>query len=400
MSEVRGTKLTYLGFDLLAKCQAGQELHFTRVAMGDGKVLESQDLRQLTGLVSPKMNLPIKSIKVSGKGTTIMETELKNVSLTEGFFAREVGIFATDSDKGEILYAIRNTGDDSEYIPAGGGSEVWDLIYDVVTVVDQAENITATINGDVAYVTRLDFYEHVDSTAPHPNAPSLKSDVTTTDKFWVQSASDKHLHGMSLDNTRTLILGDQASTIPTLRSRVSQLEIEQANIALRLEAENKCPNSNMLLAEDFQVPDKIDTLAIKVKSIVAGDNGIDVKTLVGITPGAWFWVTDGVNQEYIQNKSCIKNGDVFRMLITSNIVNTYNIENTMIYRTTAEIAAGVAYGSGDKKGFNWTPSLAWAGVVSNVAMSMSLETTQANADAFAQSGDVAFTLDGYFTINL
>ena len=396
---MRATQLTYQGLTLLAKAQTGQELHFTRVVMGDGAVLDGQDLRQLTGLVNPKLELPIKAVTVSGVGTTVIETQLKNVNLTAGFFAREVGIFALDGTN-EILYAIRNTGADSEYIPAGGGSEVWDLIYDVVTVVDQAENITATINGDIAYVTRLDFYEHVDSATPHPNAPSLKTDVTTADKFWVQSASDKHLHGMSLDDTRTLILGDQASTIPTLRSRVSQLEIEQANIALRLEAENECPDSNMLIAEDFQVPDKIDTFTVKVKSIVAGDNGIDVETLTNIVPGAWYWVTDGVSQEYIQVKSCIKNGSVYRILINSNIINTYSIADTMIYRTTAEIGLGVAYGSGDKKGFTWSPPVVWQGVVSNVATAERLQTIQANSDAFTKSGEVAFTADGLFTLEI
>ena len=397
MSDIRGTQLTYAGQNLLAKCLTGQELHFSRIAMGDGLLAEGENLRELTGLLRPKMNLPIKSVKVTGVGTTIMETELKNVNLAAGFFAREVGIFAMDGET-EILYAVRNTGDDSEYVPAGGGSEVWDIIYDVVTVVDQAENITATINGDIAYVTRLDFYEHVDSTVPHPNAPSLKTDVTTADKFWVQSGSDNHLHGMSLDNTRTLILGDQASTIPTLRSRVRQLETELANIALRQVAENECPDSNMLIAEDFEVPDKIDTFTVNVKSIVAGDNGIDVETLTNIIPGAWYWVTDGVSQEYIQVKSCIKNGSVHRILVNSNIVNTYNVDNTMIFRTTAELGVGVAYGSGDKKGFNWQPPIVWQGVVSNVATTERLQTTQANADAFTKSGDVAFTADGLFTL--
>jgi len=397
MSEIRGTKLTYLGLSLLAKCQTGQELHFSRVAMGDGKTADSQDLRQLTGLINPKLNLPIKSVKVSGVGTTIMETELKNVNLAAGFFAREVGIFAMDGDA-EILYAVRNTGDDSEYIPAGGGSEVWDLIYDVVTVVDQADNITATINGDIAYVTRLDFYDHIDSVAPHPNAPSLKTDVTTTDRFWVQSASDKHLHGMSLDNARTLILGDQASTIPVLSGRVNQVETELSNIALKLVAENDCPDSNMLLAEDFATPDKIDTFAVQVLSIVAGDNGIDIETLTGIIPGAWYWVTDGVNQEYIQVKSCIKNGSVYRILVNNNIANTYTVPDTMIYRTTAEIGSSVAYGSGDKKGFNWVPGTTWAGVSANAASVVKVDTSQSNADSFTKIGDVAFTADGLFTL--
>ena len=399
MSDIRGTQLTYAGQNLLAKCLTGQELHFSRVAMGDGTVAEGQNLRQLTGLVNPKLNLPIKSVNVTGVGTTVIETQLKNVSLTVGFTAREVGIYAMDGDT-EILYAVRNTGNDSEYIPPGGGSEVWDLIYDVVTVVEQAENITATINGDIAYVTRLDFYDHVDSMTPHPNAPSLKNEVTTTDKFWVQSTSDKHLHGMSLDNTRTLILGDQASTIPVLASRVNQLEIEQSNIALKLVAENDCPDSNLLLVEDFAVPDKIDIFSVQVLSIVAGDNGIDVQTLTGIIPGAWYWVTDGVNQEYVQIKSCIKNGSVYRTLVNSNIVNTYTVADTMIYRTTAEIGSGVAYGSGDKKGFNWQPTIVWQGVNANVATTAVLETTQSNADAFTQSGAVAFTTDGFFTISV
>lgn len=390
---MRATQLTYQGLTLLAKAQTGQELHFTRGVMGDGTVLEGQDLRQLTGLVNPKLELPIKAVTVSGVGTTVIETQLKNVNLTAGFFAREVGIFALDGST-EILYAIRNTGSDSEYIPAGGGSEIWDLIYDVMTVVDQATNITANINGDIAYVTRVDFNTHVDATNPHPNAPSLKPDVTTTDKFWVQSGSDNHLHGIGLENTRTLILGDQASTIPILRSRVNQLEIEQANIALRQEAEGDCPDSNLLLVENFVVPNKIDTFSVNVLSVVAGDNGIDVATLAGIIPGAWYTISDGVNQEYIQVKSCIKNGSVYRILINSNIVATYNVDVTMIYRTTSLIDVGVAYGSGDKKGFNWKPSVTWAGVASNVAVTILLETTQSNADAFETSGDLVFTASG------
>ena len=115
-------------------------------------------------MIAPKLNLPIKSIEITGVGTTVMETELKNDDLKAGFFAREVGIFAQDPEtKTEVLYAYRNTGDDSEYVPAGGASEVWNLIYDVVTVVDQAENVTAVINGNVAYNTRVDFYAHRDS---------------------------------------------------------------------------------------------------------------------------------------------------------------------------------------------------------------------------------------------
>ena len=156
MSDIRSTTLTTQGLNLLAKCQTGIELKYTRVEMGDGKLGDGAVIKDFTKMISPKLNLPIKSIEITGVGTTVMETELKNDDLKAGFFAREVGIFAQDPEtKMEVLYAYRNTGDDSEYVPAGGASEVWNLIYDVVTVVDQAENVTAVINGDVAYITGL-----------------------------------------------------------------------------------------------------------------------------------------------------------------------------------------------------------------------------------------------------
>lgn len=397
MSDIRGTRLTYAGFTLLAKCQTGQELHFSRVAMGDGAVADGQDVRQLTGLVSPKMNLPIKSVSVTGVGTTIMETELKNANLAAGFFAREVGIFAMDGSN-EILYAYRNTGNDSEYVPAGGGSEIWNLIYDVITVVDQASNITANINGDIAYVTRLDFNEHVDSRAPHPNAPSLKNEVATTDKFWAQSQSDNHLHPISLDNTRVLILGDQASTIPVLRNRVNQLETELDDVTLKMVAQNECPDSNLLLAEDFQNPDMVDTYCVKVISIVAGDNGIDIAHDNNVITGAWYWVSDGINSEYIQLKSVIRNGSVYRVLAVDNLKYTYNIPNTYLYRTTSLIMDGIANGSGDRNGFAWQPSLTWKGIVSNIAESIPIETSQEHADDFEITGDGVFSADGYYTL--
>jgi hypothetical protein len=227
---------------------------------------------------------------------------------------------------------------------------------------------------------------------------SLKNEVITADRFWVQNQSDNHLHPISLDNARTLILGDQASTIPTLRSRVNQLETEQSNIALKMVAENDCPDSNLLLCEDFVVPDKIDTFTCKVLSVVAGDNGIDVATLDGIIPGAWYTISDGVSQEYFQIRSCIKNGTVFRILADKNLVNTYTIADTILLRSTSEIGVGVAYGSGDKKGFNWSPSLKWQGVNANVASTIKSETTQDKIDNFTIDGDITFTPGGLITL--
>ena len=363
MSMARSTQLTYKGLELLARGQLGKEINFTRVIMGDGEIGEAQDIRQLEGLVAPKLELPIKSINITGVGTVVMEAELKNNNLSAGFFAKEVGIFAKEGDDGEeILYSYRNTGADSEYIPAGGGNEVWNLLYDIVTVIDQAENITANIDGSVAYVTKLDYNEHVDSTNPHKEFLQIGTEVTTAQVINcdVRQAGDK-LNHISIDNLRLQVLGD-TSTIPVLNSRVRQLERENANLALKLEAEGMMPDCNMLLAENFENPDSVDRFEVNVTSCAAGDDSIDVLSNYGFIVGSWYWITDGVHAEYVQVKSVIKNGSVYRVILTKPLTETYQIEQTKIYRTTAWISEqGIVHGSGDVLGVTYTPTITWRG---------------------------------------
>lgn len=153
-----------------------------------------------------------------------------------------------------------------------------------------------------------------------------------------------------------------------------------------------------MIAEDFVNPDMVDTFVCNVTSVAAGDNSIDVSSLTGILLGSWYTITDGINQEYVQVKSCIKNGSILRLILNQNIECTYLIAQTILLRSTAQIGNGVVYGSGDKKGFLWSPSTVWKGVNSNVATTVLLETTQNNADLFTSSGDVAYTTDGFFTL--
>lgn len=383
--------------------------------MGDGRISDEQDIRQLTGLVSPRLVLPIKNIKISGTGTTVLETELKNTNLDKGFIAREVGIFVYDPDTvtkkevdgktvydgTEILYAVRNTGDNSDYVPAGGGSDVWNVIYDIVTVIDQAENVTANINGDVAYLTRVDFAEHEDSSSPHPNFMRMGDEVNTADYIACDyKAPGDKINYISAGNLKTQILGDM-SDMPTLQARVRQLERENANLALKMEAENKMPDCNMLLAENFKEPDSIDTLSIKVTSCAAGDDSIDLERLYGVITGSWYWIADGVNDEFIQVKSCIKNGSVYRIIAAQKLVNTYDLANTYIYRTTADISMGEALGAGDKRGFVYSPSFQWAGAMANTSKDILFQMTQDKADTFDVDyvgGSIVFGADGLVSI--
>ena len=52
-------------------------------------------------MVHEVMELPIKTTKIMGGGTMVMYCLLDNTNLADGFFAREIGIFATDPDTQE-----------------------------------------------------------------------------------------------------------------------------------------------------------------------------------------------------------------------------------------------------------------------------------------------------------
>ena len=403
MSTTRSTKLTYEGLNLLAKCQTGSELHFTRVIMGNGEITEAQDVRQLTGLVNPMLELDIVSCEVTGTGTVTMETSLKNDKLTTGFFAKEVGIFASEGIDGkEVLYAYRNTGTDSEYIPAGGGSEVWHLIYEVVTVIDQATNVTAVINGDVAYCTKMDMTEHKEAANPHPAFLKIGDEVETLDYLNCGlTQAGGTLNHISLDKARLQILGGDVTTLPVMNSRIRQLERENANLALKLEAEGMMPDCNMLLAENFKNPDSIDQFEVKVTSCAAGDDSVDVERNYGFIIGSWYWITDGVHAEYVQVKSVIKNGSVYRVILTKVLKETYDIPATKIYRTTAWITEqGTVYGSGDVLGTVYKPETVWRGTTAGGTAESNEEMglTQDKADNYEIDGDIVFKVDGLISL--
>ena len=399
----RSTQLTYEGLNLLAGCQLGAELRFTRVVMGQGDIADGQNIKSLKGLINPVWELPIVSAKVTGVGTVKICCRLNNTGLADGYWAKEVGIFAQNGESGEeILYAYRNTGKESEYVPAGGGSEPWDINYNVITVIDQAKNITAVFNGEASYVDVIEFMNHEESENPHPNFLKKGEEVTTTDNLVCGLSEDsRELNHISMVNLKKQMLGD-ISDIPLLNSRVRQLERENANLALKMEAENMMPDCNMLLAENFDgAIDDTNRTKIKVISAVSGDDSVDVESVYNLRIGDWIWVSDGLHSEYRQIKSTIKNGGVYRVILTSVLNETYVLDDTYIYFTTCDIDNGVCTGSTDilsKKytGETWQGSRKGGTATSNVKLDTSLD----NADNFSIDGDGVFNESGLISLEV
>ena len=151
MAKFKGFILTEKGRELLAKGLAGEMITFTKMAIGDGTTATSE--REMTALVNQITTLPLLNVDTKGNGTCEINALLTNKSVTTGFYIRELGIFAHGNDNVEILYAY-NTSANADYLPPFSANNVVEIEYIDTIIVDQVENITATIDPAVSYITK------------------------------------------------------------------------------------------------------------------------------------------------------------------------------------------------------------------------------------------------------
>lgn len=108
--------VTNLGRALIAKAQTGVPIEFTRFKVGDGN-LSGRPIATLTDLVSPKQTYLINRKRMIPPNTARLGFVLENSNIDQGFYFREVGIYAKDPDEGEILYMYANAAETADYIP-------------------------------------------------------------------------------------------------------------------------------------------------------------------------------------------------------------------------------------------------------------------------------------------
>lgn len=152
MADYTGMFLTKQGIELQAKAQSGVRLNFTKLTIGDGQ--HDQNIEDITSLSNPLKDLTISGIQVD-KGQCRIHSAITNQGITQGFFIREIGLFAEDPDAGEILYSIA-LATESDYLPAEGGATVVNNEFEIIAIVANATNITATISN-TGYVAREEF---------------------------------------------------------------------------------------------------------------------------------------------------------------------------------------------------------------------------------------------------
>lgn len=142
------TVITTRGLQLLARLASGAEqLEFTGVKVGTGVVPDGTDPAQLMHLVSYKMDGMIADYGYDQEtDDAFVVMQITNAGITSGFVMTEVGLFAMDPDRGEILYAYVDLSEDPNYIMPEENGRAKTVQIKMHVVVGEAANITATIN--------------------------------------------------------------------------------------------------------------------------------------------------------------------------------------------------------------------------------------------------------------
>ena len=389
MSE--GMRITNAGRNALAQALTGKALVFTRVIVGDG-VLTNQSIIALTNLISRKKELPIVNInKTSAIGTAEIICEMNNSGLTQGFWVREFGLFAKDpATNQEILYAYRNVGNESSYLPADGGPDVVNYTLSLVTVIDQAANVTAIMQSNNQYVTNTTLVSKINA---------LFGETRAIKGFWIYSDGDsKIFRPVDLSSVKDSILGTY--DIDTLNARIRVLEDALAQVLISLEVENLYPDYSHFIAEDFNDTSELDLYKCQVTSVIAGDDSLDCEPLDGMIPGSFYMLTDGINQELVQVDSISIENNIQRVILTQPVKNTYILNTCTLYRTSANILSGQALGASARKIKNWPANTTFSGSAASAVSELALKTDINNSGNFEITGSGGFNSSGQATIKI
>lgn len=146
MAIFNNMSLTNQGQALYAKAQAGIKLNFTKMMVGSGTI-GTANPATLISLITPQFDVPLQAItsNTEAKTATISGT-LVNTNVTVATYICEIGLFATDPDVGEILYAYGSTGSYGDYMaPATSGAYSWN--YQINAAIGNASNVTVTLSN-------------------------------------------------------------------------------------------------------------------------------------------------------------------------------------------------------------------------------------------------------------
>lgn len=232
MAEWSNAIMTDVGADLQAKVNAGKtKLTFTKIKVGSG--VNATNPLALTDVLSSKWETTNFVVKQEGKIVSV-DTFITNNGITEAFRMSEIGLFAQDPDKGEVLYAYL-TDPEPDRMPAAGGSVVVSQELTIGMVFSNTGNVSLTVNMG-ALVTNEQLERHNADANAHDN------------RF---NAIIQQVNNMitNVDNSNSLA---KAPSLQLVKTMLSLLNIKNADDVIKAIVAKK--ESDLGIRYDFTNP--------------------------------------------------------------------------------------------------------------------------------------------------
>ena len=146
--------ITKQGALLAAKTLQGKKIEFDHAEIGSGNL--SGNAVDKTSLTTKVLECPIQKVEITESTQAKVSFIFKNTDAKSAFYFREIGLFAIDPDtKAKVLYAYANAGTTAEYINNSIAEKIEKHIT-INVIVDNASNVTITLDSSEIYVTEKD----------------------------------------------------------------------------------------------------------------------------------------------------------------------------------------------------------------------------------------------------
>lgn len=148
MGAFKSAVITKKGQALLAKVVAGTaKFNFTNIKTSETTI--SGDLASKTGIGTVKQSVAVASVIRQNDSNVKVSASFSNANLGAGYYVRNIGLYATDPQEGEILYSISvadETTATADWMPPFNGIGVSSLMVDLVTAVSNASSVNVTVD--------------------------------------------------------------------------------------------------------------------------------------------------------------------------------------------------------------------------------------------------------------
>ena len=143
--------ITKQGALLAAKTLQGKKIQFDHAEIGSGAL--TGNAADKTSLTTKVLECEISKVEITNGTQASVSFIFKNTDAKNAFNFREIGLFAIDPDtKAKVLYAYANAGTNAEYINNSIAEKIEKHIK-INVVVDNASNVTITLDSNEIYVT-------------------------------------------------------------------------------------------------------------------------------------------------------------------------------------------------------------------------------------------------------